>query len=310
MRHNYTVWILPLIAISGLLLFLPAPDFVITHWHHHVWDLGHVLLFSGWSVVLLTLLHSRGVTKTRQWLFILIFTLATGSAIEIIQMGLNREASLFDLFLDLCGALITLCFFTAFQVRPTKPLACSCLVIAGLTVAALASHRLAASLYDKYALIKQFPVLISAQSPLELNRLYGKPERYFAPNAINDIPAIGINFTTDRYSLIYMIDFPGNWSEYQYLKIQLHVSHNEPLPAVLSIEDAEHRSRGTRSSDRFNLRLILKPGSNLLNIPLDQVRQAPRERTLDVSQITRVNLYTMSLANPRMVYLKEIRLEQ
>ena len=303
--------------ISAVALFVPVSSLLVTHWQNHLWDLGHTILFFLWSWFGLKTLSRKGLGNTTSATLIIVATTIIGGIVEILQMSLSRDASAHDLVLDLCGSVIAAGIWNAALQSRQPPLHPKhYLRITGLAAVAVAALLLAVqplckSLYDRYLANRQFPVLISGNSDLELNRLYGKPEKSFVA-AVDPVEhpkgGIGIRFTTARYSLVYLYGFPSDWSGYQTLEVSLYVPEASSFAAILSVEDESHRDNGTRYHDRFNLELNLTAGSNRIIIPLEDIQNAPRTRLLDLTRITRLNLYTMALPQERTVYLTGLRL--
>lgn len=296
--------IVALVVVSALALFLPVSPWLTSHWQNHLWDLGHTLLFFSWSLFALKKLNQSGYSHTASALMSLLMALVVGALIELIQMSLSRDAAFYDLVLDLAGTVIAITIWHACLKYRRKPSVSYFLWVLSLVVLVWVCQPLATSLYDGFIARKSFPILISGQSSLELDRLYGKPLRHYS----KAMSGIGITFTTDRYSLVYLSEFPRDWSGYQSLHLTLYQPDTEPLPVILSIEDAAHRSRGTRYHDRYNLELLLPQGSAQLNIPLSDIQNAARNRRMDISQISRINLYTMDLPRKRTLYLTEMYL--
>jgi hypothetical protein len=62
-------------------------------------------------------------------------------------------------------------------------------------------------------------------------------------------------------------------------------------------------------SDRFNRRIILKPGLNHISINLEDIRKSPATRPMDMGNVTRICFFATGIAKPVTVYLDNIRLD-
>ena len=82
----------------------------------------------------------------------------------------------------------------------------------------------------------------------------------------------------------------------------------EPLTLTLRINDLAHDRGDNAYGDRFNTRLVLDPGANTFAINLDDVRNAPASRHMDMANVRRLGLFAVRLPAPRTVYLSDLRL--
>jgi hypothetical protein len=80
----------------------------------------------------------------------------------------------------------------------------------------------------------------------------------------------------------------------------------EPLPLTLRIHDAVHNGQ---YEDRFNRQIVLTPGRNRIEIPLADLRAAPRRREMDLRHISGIGIFAYRLTDPVVIYLGPIRLE-
>jgi hypothetical protein len=84
----------------------------------------------------------------------------------------------------------------------------------------------------------------------------------------------------------------------------------EPIRLVCKINDHLHDVSGYRYSDRFNRSIDVGSGWQRVRIALDDVRQSPRKREMDLGRITEFNLFAVSLPHPRTIYLDRLTLER
>jgi len=104
-------------------------------------------------------------------------------------------------------------------------------------------------------------------------------------------------------------DLWPNWESYSTLLIGIENPGAESLSVNVRVHDRMHNVGDQPFSDRFNLSYELQPGRHTLRIPLKQIRNAPRDRQMDLSQIEGIVVFCPSKYAGRVFELLEIRLE-
>ena len=103
-------------AVAALVLlglaFGPALPEYAPRSLYQVWQLGHVLLFALWALLVHPPFARRTATPVVAAGLVLASTLVFGLAIELVQEKLGRDFSLRDLGFDLIGSLFVLGFLT------------------------------------------------------------------------------------------------------------------------------------------------------------------------------------------------------
>jgi len=297
------------LAVAALttLLFVGGPAGDWPRSLRHGWDLGHVGLFA-----LAALLALRGGLERwplpKQAAALLSGTLALGIATEWLQRGSSRSASLGDLGRDLLGAVLALAF--ASPAVGALPRWRRNLVRAAV-LAALAWQvaPVLCAAADEFAAWRDFPLLAGFEEPFEVERWSGSAAfgRTTAPQRDGE-RALRVEFGTGTYSGVTLAHFPGNWSGYQALTFQVFNPEPESLELHCKVHDREHRRRGRSFADRFNRKLTVAPGWNDFRLPLEEIRAAPRDRAMDLSQVVVLQFFTVRLPRPRTLYLDAVRL--
>ncbi len=95
---------------------------------------------------------------------------------------------------------------------------------------------------------------------------------------------------------------------YRFLHISVRNSTALPLPISCRIHDEPHYARGGVFDDRYTASFTLEPGWNEISIPLAEVEQAPRERTMSMDRIQGVMIFSVALSEPVVINLDDVRL--
>jgi len=93
-----------------------------------------------------------------------------------------------------------------------------------------------------------------------------------------------------------------------YSKFQLDIFSELPAPQslVIRIDDLHHNQE---HADRFNKAFTISPGPNHIQIPLDDIRQAPIGREMDLSAMKAVLLFAVNPPEEFTLYFDNIHLD-
>ena len=167
------------------------------------------------------------------------------------------------------------------------------------------------ALADEFRASRKFPVLSDFESDLELSRWTGdEPFMRSDDKVIHGKSALNIIFGTSKYSGVSLQYFPSDWTNYQYLKFNIYYPDVDTLNFTCLIHDEQHTKGIQVYNDRFNHSYFLVNRWNEISIPLEDVKNSPLTRKLNLRKIQGVGIYTVQLSQPKKVYLDYVRLER
>jgi VanZ family protein len=297
-----------LLAIGSVLLFLGGPDYHSSRSFKHFWDLGHIVYF----VLLVRLLSRWRFVAQRslagQWTIILAITLLLGASIEFMQHGTARTPEIGDVLRDFTGSLIALVF--GFPGQGLRPVSLRhSLRVSVLVLLLIQLWPLTRSLIDEAVARHQYPVLSDLETPFEIDRWEGN-----AGLSVQTMPLISrgkllkLSLTTDQYSGAVLKYLDGDWASSNTLKISLYNPDASPLKITCRIHDLQHEDGNEEYEDRFNRSYLLMQGWNHIEIDLNEVKESPANRRMDMSRIRGLGLFVTSLPAPRIIYLDNVQL--
>lgn len=278
------------------LFFWGGPDWASPPFYRHVWDFGHIAFF---ALVGAFVQYGIGISTTRRWLLSTALVLLTGVAIEYIQLQVGRNASGADVFNNLIGFWLGVVW-----LAPAKPWirwAVTALIIPSLFSIAVAALVQAHQAW-------QFPVLADFEGTLEQQRLRG-PVFLSRKHVQQGEGSLEIRFTRRKYSGAYINVFHGDWSGYRELVMDFYNPGPSELVVTLRISDRSHDRGANDYDDRFNRRLHLQSGWNQVRIPVQEIREMPVDRAMQMNQVRTLGVYTTYLKEPRVLYWDYVRLE-
>ena len=303
-----------IILIISILFFFflslfGGPGYHQTRSLEALWNLGHVLLFALITLFLLKInIFVKNKKTGQQILIIVVVTLILGAFIELIQLIFNSGTpDVGDMGRNFIGSAIPLVFsrknpFTRLTQIPLQ-----------IIVVLLVLFQLKPVVYaavDEYRAAKEFPVLADFESPLELSRWDGgAPFTISTQQARHGKKALKIELTTELYSGVSLVYLPSDWSGYQTLHFNVFNPDTNSLSMTCRIHDKKHSKSEQLYSDRFNKHFSLQTGWNHIVINLDEVRNAPQDREMDMQQIDNFAIFATRLPAKRVIYLDYVYLE-
>ena len=298
-----------LLIIGSVLLFFGGPDYYSSRQFRLAWELGHICLFFFYTYALLKVWKSFARRSFQvQLIVVLLLSLVLGSLIEWSQAAFDRTFSLKDIAMDVMGSLAAVAFLSPTRIVPSKNFLRITQIIICLLVLLL-TYPLVIVLVDQVVARMQFPVLSNFETPFEINRWGGSALIAIDENTVREGKAsLKVQLTPARYSGTSLNHFPANWHGHDYLHISIFNPSLEPLKITLRINDKEHFSNGQSYSDRFNRQFILSSGWNNIDIAIDDIRNAPKNRAMNLRAIGNMGIFTVNLKIPRLIYIDDVRL--
>jgi hypothetical protein len=299
-----------LIALLSVLFFIGGPDYHSPRSFKHFWNMGHILYFSLLPTILISFSSYRYRRPIVQAAIIFGLTITLGVFVELGQYAFIRTPDMGDLFRNLIGAGISICFLL--PVRKTFP--ARALVIFKSILIILVGFQVypfLAALIDEHHARNQFPVLSDFQTSRQLYRWEGNA----AISIENNIGqpgnhAMRAELDTQRYSGVALKYFPRNWNGYHFFEYRMYNPLDETIHITCRIHDKWHTQGLQLYADRFNRTQSIPAGWNTITIPLDDVRMAPAAREMDLDQIYGVGFFATQLPHPRTVFIDDVKLKK
>ena len=286
------------------------------------WDAGHVPLFALFAVAVLGV--SRSVDRGRVWprsrhyLLALLVTIVAGGAVEALQALGARDASLGDLARDAAGGAAALLLAWARDLRAAGgsqrkrahpgPAVLLALVLLGVGLAPLAVTALAYVQRDA-----AFPVICDFEARWEERFIIGRDAELDREEPPNGWPgargdrAARLTFLPAKYPALLVREPYPDWTGYDRLVFGVYSELEGEIELALRIHDAAHEND---YHDRFNRMLAIPPGASRIEIALEEVRHAPREREMDLARIRNLALFAIEPSDSFSVFLDGFRLER
>lgn len=308
--------IIALTALAALIVMtltvkLPGSGYVV----YELQNSGHALIFLAVSLLSITLLNAalpQTLIFRRLILYILVLGLGLGlgAGIEILQRHIGREASKYDLFLDFLGILAGILISLSYELK--KRIRWVCRALAGILVLAAFTQPVL-WWYAQIQRDKAFPLITDFDSYWTARfveaRFKGQVEFVTSPRGWNqNSTQVGkiIFSPRGRWPGISIRSVYQNWTEYTSLNFEIFSDQQTPVELEFRVDDEFHNNQ---ADDRFQQRLIIKPGLNRFSIPIADIRDAPAERTLNLTRIQKLMWYYHRPKSINHVYIDNIYLK-
>ena len=291
------------VIVAAALLFVPLP-IPPTYAGRTIENAGHTPLFLVGTLFIIAILrHDFHVQGTRLYALAGLLGVGCGFMSEVIQMPLRRDASWEDVFADAMGVLLALALYALFDWRSAfrgRTRLAALLIVAGCTLNYLAP--IVSMAYAYFYRDGQFPVLASFRSGAELSWIVG----YGISREIRQ-GALDVQFDAAQFPGFSFHEPVPDWRNFQALVIDVENPDSRPLKLGLRVHDIGH---GREFIDRFNRRFELSAGERrALRIPLEEIRHGPRNRLINMGEISDVTLFRLHDSPSQRLRLYNMRLE-
>ena len=297
------LYLIALFVLAALLLFAPLP-ISQTYMGRTIENAGHTPLFFLLTLGLLFAFRDdRRFAGAWLYAFAGIVGVTTGFLSEVIQMPLARDASWEDVAADAVGVILALALYAFFERRSALRhwhrivallVACACVAIFVAPIV-----RMARAYVHRNG---QFPVLADFHSRIEL---YWTLSIGVNREILDD--ALDVQLIAPSFPGVSFHEPVPDWRGYKFLVIDVENPDAVPLNLGVRVHDRLHKHA---YRDRFNRHIEIAPRERrTLKIPLDDIRNAPRGRLMDMAQISDVTLFRAGPAGSRELRVYSMRLE-
>ncbi len=270
-----------------------------------VFDFGHLVLFGVISIAVLRLVQEKG----RGYVLAGVITIAGGILSEIIQIPIpGRFCELGDMINDAIGTLTFLGIWYCMHEKGLSLRSKGIVIVVSLLAVGISFVPSVKAGIDDLREWQSFPVIASFERETEIKRW--KPKHA-------EIERVRAHATSGLYSIKLVLKpegkypgigsgyFPRDWSGYRKFMLDAFLEGSQPLRITIRINDKEHNQE---YEDRFNRSFRLRPGQNHIVIDLDDVKNAPATRKMDMKNITEICIFSYMLHGQKTIYLDNIRL--
>ena len=298
-----------LVLLLIVLLFVGGANDESSRLTKAIWDTGHLFLFSGLAWLLMDAAGLKTQKVLSQFLWLAVFVVLVGGGVEVLQLFVGRYCELMDVLFDALGALTGWLLYLAWRKKITFLLQVSPLIVMSVLIV---FGPVWLAYQDQSSMRDDFPVLADFENKNELARWELNDARILLqPSHVrHGGSALAVNFGMSEYPGIALHQMVSDWRNYRYLKLNVFNPQKSAARLSLKIYDHQHPHNDYAYRDRFNANYDLKPGWNALEVALEDVRQAPKGRQMNMADIVDISLFLQDQTQPVLLYLDYLRLSQ
>jgi len=305
------IW-LSTLTILFVLFFIGGPSYYSSPIYKEFWNIGHIIFFALSTYQLIKLF------KKKPPLFIILisfgYCLILGSSIELLQSKIGRSMDLHDLYRDALGSLLALTFVfyqrnkkNAFDPKRYQYLS---LLLLSFVLIALDQKHLVQAIQVNLQAQNNFPILGDFDNFYELKQWSGKGLSLSSKHVLTGLFSMKVELSaTTKYSGFTLKHMPKNWKGYSYLLINIFNPDDDNLKINAKITDYEHDLSAQRYNNRYNNNYTLLAGQwNTIKIKLKDIKNSPKNRKLNLAEMSQLGLFTSGLKENKIIYLDAITL--
>jgi hypothetical protein len=308
MKVNVRKVLIGAIALSLLLVihFVKPPEGGL--WLRTFYDSAHIPIF---GVIAISVMYMTppAWSSWRRFLVSLAAVTLLAMLSELAQLPTSRDASLRDFASNMLGGIGFMCIAIGLSRSPSvltgRRLYILLVGIASI-VLPLAPLVAVSAVYIERAQI--LPTLIRFDSRYsELLFTMRTAELIRTKEPISGKVSAVILLGDGQWPGISFADIWPNWEAYDALRVDIENPEATILPIGIRIHDRDHR-HSQAFDDRFNRRIDLAPGRQVLEIDLKEIREAPLGRKMNMAEIDEVILFSTRKQAGRRLVLHDLSL--
>lgn len=277
-------------AAVGALLFSPLPFASYSPLTKALLDVGHIPLFCLLTAAIALLLPKKR-NKLRDVVAVVVLLILFT---ELAQQLTGRSLSLVDMINDLYGAIIALLGLWAWDRRrdafvPSIFVFCSVLLIGVSLQKPLYEFRIERWREARMPTLSDFederdmalwsPLMIGSSRSAQIERLQDE----FSSSSMMRVVTNGARWAGVEYDAGLM-----DWDEYDFLLISV-VNPDDTVRLTVRVDDD---GETTDYAQRFNKTFTLPRGIEAILIPIEEIREGPKDRDLNTKKIKRLLIFS------------------
>jgi hypothetical protein len=99
---------------------------------------------------------------------------------------------------------------------------------------------------------------------------------------------------------------PAGWDEYDVARLDVFNPQPQPVALTVRIDDQQSVNFGSRYNEGF----VLRPGRNVIDLPVHQLQTSDHSRNLGASHLTQLLIFASDLPSPTVLFFDNFRLER
>lgn len=296
-----------ILFILFLLFFIGGPDYHSTRSYKSLWNFGHILFFLLFWILFISY-NSISSKYLIQCILVLATTMILGTIIELLQYGFHRMPDFRDLFRNIIGAMVCIFFLLSSRKTVSRKIlfilqSCTIILI-GLQI-----YPAIIAFTDEYIARRQFPGLSGFETPFEIQRWSGRADFTIDEKIKNTGKAsMKVILSTDKYSGAGLQYFPRNWEGFRYFQFAVFNPSSDGISITCRIHDKKHTDQDQKYEDRFNQTFSILQGWNTITVSLKDIRNAPKNRQMNMHEIRNIGFFAKSLPYQRIIYIDDVKL--
>ena len=248
-------------------------------------DGAHIGVFFVVSWILFPLISGSHLRKS---LYLITITAIASILIEGIQESVGRAFQMADIMRNFIGLALGLSLRIRLKAKTTN---------------AKKWSNWAFLLFVIVFFIERYPLfkLITAQAYFRINAPVladfdyefemGNWQANYARIGYEDGALVLFTTPEKHFSGVFFRDFPADWRGFSALHLEIENSQTTAKALTLKITDLTHDLGPHHYDERYNRSFVLQPGENHITVSLDDVEYAPKSRLLNISEISRIDLF-------------------
>ena len=311
---KYLAYTFSLVFVIYMVIFFKT-DLTDNRVFQQLWNSGHIILFMVYSFLILKYVNrsTKQVSYLKLFVFIVLSSLLLGVIIELLQSFTGRDKSMYDVQLDLVGAV------TGFVIFSKLKQVCSRFVnnavIFSVAVFFLVSVTpLVLNIIDSVYQQEDFPLLLANKHTTEFTRfgLTNSKVSYVSSKAESNsqVNILKVDFIKSDDSAVTLFVPNISWEDYSHIQFEILNPSDKTFSLNFKINQKINNTTLPHFQPSLNYALNLKPGWNNISIKFSDMHMDSRNDKFDFTRVRSLMFFILNLRQDKTVFLNRIRLDK
>ncbi len=274
---------------------------------HEIWNASHFVVFFIFWLFMVNLFSWLRPLDIKRAIIILVASLIISAGIEWFQIKVGRSASWDDVKLSVAGSLALIGVYI-FELNKNRFIAYTNIIVITLCSIVLSWSSLKIFM-DEIYIVKQGPILSDFSTPFERSRWSGSFSNIAVVSENNRDSLLVTLRPGHWFSTAELRHFYNDWSGYTKIIIELDYLGLDTFKVSVRVHDKRHRESWYAYDDRFTRSILLNPGKNVLEFDIEEIRNAPLNRDMDMSTIEALMIIARKFEGERRIKINRVYLQ-
>ncbi len=311
---KYLAYTFSLVFVVYMVIFFQT-DLTDNRVFQQLWNSGHIILFMVYSLLILKHVNrsAKQISYLKLFVFIVLSSLLLGVLIEILQSFTGRDKSMYDVQLDLVGAVSGFVVFSKLK-QVCSRFVYNAVIFSVALFSLVSVAPLVLNIVDSFYQQEDFPLLLSNKHTTEFTRFGLTNSNISSVNSKTESPGqvsiLKVNFIKSDDSAVTLFVPNISWADYSHIQFEILNPSDKTFILNFKINQKINNKTLPHFQSSLNYALNLKPGWNNFSIKFSDMHMDSHNDKFDFNRVRSLMFFILNLQQDKTVFISRIRLDK